>query len=80
MDISLDGKGKWGLKVDPENLGMAQQWHSGEWIARNFANTPKIEVPSNFNLHPGLDRYIGVVWYFLRLPEIPYRPKSHEYS
>ncbi|MHA1744963.1 MAG: sugar-binding domain-containing protein, partial [Promethearchaeota archaeon] len=78
MDISLDGR--WGFVVDPDNHGIVQQWYMGEWISRHIANSPKITVPSNFNLQPGLDRYIGAVWYILRLPEIPYRPKSHEYS
>lgn len=78
MDIYLDGT--WNLVVDPDNLGIQNKWYSINWAKSPSKPVYQIHVPSSFNTLPGLERYIGTVWYIKKLPDIPYRPQSHEYS
>ncbi|MHA1887409.1 MAG: glycoside hydrolase family 2 protein [Promethearchaeota archaeon] len=78
MDIYLDGT--WNLVLDPENIGIQKKWYSINWVQSPSEPVLSIKVPSSFNTLPGLNRYAGTVWYIRKLPDIPYRPKSHEYS
>ncbi|MCF2140878.1 MAG: hypothetical protein K9W44_12550 [Candidatus Lokiarchaeota archaeon] len=78
MDIYLDGT--WDFIVDTKDEGFKFQWYSLEWLKNHKKSFKQIQVPSNFNSIPELNRYAGVVWYIKKIPEIPYRPKSHEYS
>ncbi|MHA1673265.1 MAG: glycoside hydrolase family 2 protein [Promethearchaeota archaeon] len=78
MDIYLDGD--WAMIADKTNSGVTEQWYMPEWIKDHLDLIEPIEIPSNFNTMEGLENYVGVVWHFKKLPEIPYRPKSHEFS
>ncbi len=82
MDIELNGK--WFFFLDESNDGIKNKWYSPKWFQEKIDKDKKgeiIQVPSNFNTLQGLDKYNGIVWYFLELPDdIPYRPISHEYS
>ncbi len=78
MNIELNGK--WFFFIDELDKGIRNEWYSPKWFESNKKKGEIILVPSNFNTMKGLDKYNGVVWYFLELPNIPYRPMSHEYS
>ena len=78
MDIYLDGD--WAMLVDKTNSGVTEQWYTTDWIKDHLDLYEPIKIPSNFNTMEGLEKYVGVVWHFKRVPEMPYRPKSHEYS
>ena len=81
MNIELDGK--WFFFIDESNNGKKNEWYTPKWFQENIDIKKRgeiIQVPSNFNTMKGLDKYNGLVWYFLELPNIPYRPMSHEYS
>ncbi|WP_371803999.1 glycoside hydrolase family 2 protein [Candidatus Lokiarchaeum ossiferum] len=78
MDINLDGT--WTFFIDENNEGNEQRWFSSTWIEKNMNKGRKITIPSNINIIKGLEQFGGVIWYYLKLPEMPYRPKSHEYS
>ncbi len=81
MNIELDGK--WFFFIDESDNGIKNEWYSPRWFQENIDIKKRgeiIQVPSNFNTMKGLDKYNGIVWYFLELPNIPYRPMSHEYS
>ena len=78
MNIELNGK--WFFFIDESDNGIKNEWYSPKFFQENKERGEKIQVPSNFNTLKGLDKYTGIVWYFLELPNIPYRPMSHEYS
>lgn len=78
MDIYLDGT--WSFAVDDTRIGLTDEWYSPQWVRNHYTSCQTIEVPSNFNSQRGLESYIGDVWYFKKIPELPFRPKSHEYS
>ncbi|MHA1617908.1 MAG: glycoside hydrolase family 2 protein, partial [Promethearchaeota archaeon] len=78
MDIYLDGD--WAMLVDKTDSGVTEEWYTTEWIKDHLDLYEPIIIPSNFNTMEGLEEYVGVVWHFKRLPEMPFRPKSHEYS
>jgi len=78
LNISLNGT--WSLFLDEQEIGIKTKWFSPNWIDLHLAEGRKIEIPSAFNLIPELERYSGILWFIAKLPEIPYRPKSHEYS
>ncbi|QEE16517.1 glycoside hydrolase family 2 TIM barrel-domain containing protein [Promethearchaeum syntrophicum] len=78
MNIELNGK--WFFFIDEADIGKKNEWYTPQWFQDNMKKGEIIQVPSNFNTLKGLDKYNGIVWYFLELPNIPYRPLSHEYS
>ncbi|MHA1718923.1 MAG: glycoside hydrolase family 2 TIM barrel-domain containing protein [Promethearchaeota archaeon] len=78
MDIELNGK--WFFFIDKSDNGIKEGWYSPNWFQKHKESAKSITIPSNFNTYEGLDKYDGTVWYFLELPNIPYRPISHEYS
>ncbi len=81
--VNIELNGKWFFFIDESDNGIKNEWYSPKWFQNNKDNKENgeiIQVPSNFNMLKGLDKYNGIVWYFLELPNIPYRPMSHEYS
>jgi len=81
--VNIELNGKWFFFIDESDNGIKNEWYSTKWFQNIKDNKEKgeiIQVPSNFNTLKGLDKYNGIVWYFLELPNIPYRPMSHEYS
>ena len=77
MDISLNGT--WLFFIDEIEQGLVDKWYSRAWITANAQSATSIEVPSNFNTLPGLMRYAGTVWYFTKIPQLPFYPTSHDY-
>ncbi|MHA1475275.1 MAG: glycoside hydrolase family 2 TIM barrel-domain containing protein [Promethearchaeota archaeon] len=82
-NVNIELNGKWFFFIDESDNGIKNEWYSPKWFQDNKDNKETgeiIQVPSNYNTLKGLDKYNGIVWYFLELPNIPYRPLSHEYS
>jgi hypothetical protein len=79
-NVNIELNGKWFFFIDESDNGIKNKWYSPKWFQDNKEMGEIIQVPSNFNTLKGLDKYNGIVWYFLELPNIPYRPMSHEYS
>jgi beta-galactosidase/beta-glucuronidase len=77
LDISLNGT--WAFFIDEKDDGLSESWYSLKWINSHMKEGIKIEVPSNYNTLPGLEKYLGVVWYLTELPPIPSYSGTHDF-
>lgn len=69
MNISLNGK--WRYKIDPNNVGLdSNWWDPEEWITKNYIYLKECNIPSSWNQYKGLEKYEGIVWYFLEFSDI----------
>ncbi len=65
MKISLNGA--WRFKVDSNNRGMKERWSNVSWIMKHYNSLNEMGLPNNWNIIPTLDKYEGIVWFFLKL-------------
>ncbi len=77
MDILLDGI--WGYKTFNEKTAKIINWHSLEWINANYETLDQIQIP-NCEEDWSTNKSISFKVFYLKLPDIPYRPESYEYS
>lgn len=68
MEISLNGI--WRYKADPENRGIENGWFSPSWYINQMIEFEEIFLPNNWNIIPELERYEGIVWFFLNIDQI----------
>ena len=62
--------GKWLLLPDPEKKGITEHWYDKSTFQSIKLECIETEVPSNWNIHPSLEKYEGCCWYFKEF-EIP---------
>jgi hypothetical protein len=58
-------------KVDLENKGTKEGWWVPTWIEENKPTLDSIELPNCWNSIPSLQKFEGIVWFFMEFDNIP---------
>jgi beta-galactosidase/beta-glucuronidase len=58
-------------KVDLDNKGINNGWWVPSWIEENKSTLGRIELPNCWNSIPSLEKFEGIVWFFIEFDNIP---------
>ncbi|MGW8178952.1 MAG: sugar-binding domain-containing protein [bacterium] len=67
-DLKVSLSGNWSFKLDPENLGLSENWHLGSLDRSSWR---KVNIPHTWQVEKGTEEYYGVAWYAQSLEADP---------